>query len=146
MTNIVTVKFQPGQDKAYTYPLYKNDYGQILRFEDLDLPSAFQVYFCNVGDTTAEESIGENGDVLIPTKFITTGKTIIAYLFLHTGESDGETVKTVIIENKCQPGFETVEPTPEEQDVIDQLIIALNNGVTRAEDAADGGESDSRHC
>lgn len=62
MTNIVKVAFGATRE-ARTRPLYQYDYGQILRFEGVELPQAYEVHFAN------HDSLGEAkpqiGDALV---------------------------------------------------------------------------------
>ena len=46
MSNILKVKFGK-ETKIKTKPLYQYDYGQILKFLDLELPYSFEVHFSN---------------------------------------------------------------------------------------------------
>lgn len=136
MTNIVTAVF--GASKVVrTRALYQWDYGQILQFEGLDLPDAYTVHFSNQGiQGTAKTQVGNANGVTIPDEYLTTGQTVYAWVYLHAGESDGETVYSVIIPVVARPQPTEDEPTPVQQGVIDQAIAALNAGVEAAEEAA----------
>lgn len=121
-----------------THRLHQYDYGQILVLEGLELPTAYQVHFSNQPQSgTAKTQIGDENGVEIPDEYLLTGEPVFAWVFLHTGESDGETRYTVEIPVEKRPQPTEDEPTPVQQGVIDQAIAALNSGVERAENAAD---------
>lgn len=136
--NITTVTFAEGTTYVTAKTnLWQWDYGQILRIQGLDLPEAYAVHFSNDptrGNSSTE--IGGPDGVQIPDAYLQTGKPVYAFIFLHTGEDDGETEYkiTIYVNARPQPDGET--PTPEQQSVIDQLIAALTAGVAKAEDAA----------
>lgn len=128
----MTVTFNPcGASK--TTPLFQYDYGQTLDFDGFDLPSAFEVQFSNDPDGEAVTQIGADNSVLIPEAMLLTGKNVCAWLFLHQGENDGETVYYIEIPviERAEPTHE--EPTPVQQSEITQAIAALNAGVEAAE-------------
>lgn len=136
--NIVTAVFADGSNNTFANEnLYQYDYGQILKIEGAELPSTFTVEFCNVGDEETIQQIGSADGVTIPDNFLQTGKDIEAYIFLHTGEDDGETEYkiTILVYPKPEQGDE--EPTPAQQSVIDQLIVALNSGVEHVDAVAE---------
>lgn len=123
-----------------TAPLYQYDYGQILQIVGPQLPSAYEVHFSNQPHGTATTQIGGDDGVVIPDAYLQTGSPVYAWLFLHTGENDGETEYSITIPviARARPTNET--PTPVQQDAITEAIAALNSGVERAEAAADGIE------
>lgn len=110
--------------------MYQWDYGQILQFEGLDLPSAYTVHFSNVGvGGTAKTMVGNADGVDIPDEYLTTGQTVYAWVYLHAGEDDGETAYAVVIPVTKRPHPTEDEPTPVQQGVVDQAIAALNAAV-----------------
>lgn len=124
-----------------TRSLYQYDYGQVLTFPDLITPLSYQVQFCNSGDTQTIEAIGNADGVAIPDDVLRTGAYINVYVFLHDTETDGETRYSIIIPVNRRPEMSDIEPTPTEQREIDQLINALNEGVSRSETAAENAEA-----
>lgn len=113
-----------------TKPLYQYDYGQILKFTGADLPDAYEVHFSNKGTKgSAKVVIGTADGVKIPDEFLLSGDYIYVWVFLHTGDSDGETEYKVTIPVNKRPKAEETEPTPVQQDVITQTIAALNQAV-----------------
>ena len=128
--NILTATFKPGarvctpDKKGVQY-----DYGQVLRIAGLELTEAFEVHFANTGDTTTITQIAQNGIVEIPDQFFRSSKQINAYIFLHDGETDGETEYKITIGVLPRPAISDEEPTPEEQSAITQAIAALQSAV-----------------
>lgn len=121
--------------------LWQWDQGQILQIVGLDLPDAYQVEFSNQpGRGTAAPMIGGVDGVEIPDVYLATGKPVYAFVVLHAGEDDRETEYKITIPVNARPQPTDVQPTPEQQSVIDQLIAALNAGVEKAEDAAAAAE------
>lgn len=128
-----------------TAPLYQYDYGQLLRFSGVELPDYIQVHFSNEQKRgTATTSIATNGVVQIPNSYLTTGKPVYAWIFLHDAETDGETeyAITIPVIQRSKPTEE--EPTPDERSEINQLLAALNAGVSRSEAAADNSEASAK--
>lgn len=140
--NIVTATFSSGcRQVAADEKLWQWDQGQILQIVGLDLPDAYQVEFSNQPVRgSAAPMIGGTDGVEIPDVYLTTGKPVYAFLVLHAGEDDRETEYKITIPVNARPQPTDVQPTPEQQDVIDQLIAALNAGVEKAEDAAAAAE------
>lgn len=132
MMNQVTATFK-SCGYSTTAPIYQYDYGQKLVFDGFDLPAAFEVHFSNGLDEDTATQIGADNTVDIPDAYLLTGKNITAWLFLHTGTDDGETVYYIEIPvtERAKPG--DLEPTPVQQDTITQAIAALNAGVSAAE-------------
>ena len=135
--NYINVPLVAGRT-ARPMPVWQYDYGIELHFSGATLPEYFQVHFSHTDESgTATTAIGSADSVTIPSTYLQSGETIYAWIFLHTGETDGETVYKIEIsvKKRAQPTDE--EPTPEEQSEIDELIGALTDGVERAETAAD---------
>lgn len=127
---------------ATTAARYQWNYGQVLRINGIDLPHAFQVHFSNTPKVgTSTTSIGTDGEVVIPDAYLTTGKTVYAWIFLHDTATDGETMYAITIPVIPRPQPTDEEPTPVQQSEINQFISALNSGVERAETAADNAEA-----
>ncbi len=135
MDNILKVSF--GKKKSITSKeLYQYDYGQILKFIDLQLPNSYEVHFANRPFGNAIVQIGNVNGVLIPDSCLETGLTVYAWVYLHTGMSDGETVYqvTIPIIKRAQPSSEEV--TPSQQSTIEQALAALEANVTSSAESA----------
>ncbi len=144
MNNIAVAKFS---DSVYTVstPLWRYDYGQVLKIEGLPLPDPFEVHFSHAPIGTAKSQIGRNGQVTIPDEFLTKSGFAYAWIFLHTGEDDGETRYQIKIPVRERAKPTDTPLTPEEQSVVTQLIATLNDKVEEAQDAADQAEEAQLH-
>lgn len=137
--SIVTITYGEKQ----TAPLFQWDYGQTLTFEGFGdlLPSVgFEVHFANPSDATSVTQIGTAAGVAIPNALLQTGLSVIVWVYLHDTATDGETEYRFMIPVARRAMPENGDVTPEQADVIDQAIAALQSGVTRAETAADSAE------
>ena len=133
-TNIVTASFVDDRTDARTTPIWQYDYGQILQIIGVDLPTPFQVHFSNApADGEGVLMLGEDGAVSIPDALLLSGANVYAFVYLHTGANDGETVYRITIPVTDRPEPTSVEPTPVQQDVIDQAIAALQTAVTETQ-------------
>ena len=125
-----------------TAPIMKEDYGIILKIENLELPASYEVDFSNSrkgGDSVT--MIGDESGVLIPTQFIKDGKDVFAFLY-WVGADYGKTVYTFCIPNHVRPDRTDETPEPEQQSVIGQAISALNTAVAQtAQDVLDADAS-----
>lgn len=131
MTNIVNVVFN-GKTRTVTDGLFQYDYGQILNFTDLELPEEFEIDFTMADADPAETYLGENNQVQIPNKYLQKSGNLKAYIFLHAGDTDGETVYTIVTPVRARP--ERTDPTPSEtqRSRIDVLIEQMNEAVDEA--------------
>lgn len=135
--NIVRASFIYGKT-AHTRSLYQWDYGQVLQFEGLDLPAAYTVHFANQPMSgTAKTQIGGPDGVAILDEYLTTGLPVYAWVFLHAGADDGETVYSVTIPVIKRPKPTEEPPTPQQQGAIDTAIAALNEGVETVQGIAE---------
>jgi hypothetical protein len=124
-----------------TTPLYQYDYGQELVFEGFDLPSSFEVQFSNEFQGESTTQIATDNICTIPDAYLLSGDNVYAWIFLHTGEDDGETTYYIEIPVMQRAEPTDVQPDPVEQDVITQTIAALNSAVSDAESYANSAES-----
>ena len=139
MNKVIAVFANGGTMTTTQTALWQYDYGQILVIQGVQLPTAYEVHFCNSKDSTTITSIGDADGVVIPDQFLQNGEVIYAYVYLHTGGSDGETEYkiTIPVMDRAEPT--DIEPTPAQESTIGQLISALNDAVVTAEEAASRG-------
>lgn len=135
--NITNIAF--GEKRAVFSPyFYQYDYGQKLKFTDVDLPVTYEVYFStNQYFGTSVTVLGDSTGVKIPDMLLQKGETIYAWMFLHANGSDGRVMYQVTIPVKKRPETSNATPTPVEQDLITQAIAACQ---AAAESAADDAE------
>lgn len=129
MNNIVVASFGALR-AATTRKIWQYDYGMVLRFAGLNLPQAYTVHFANqqlAGNAVSQ--VGDENGVSIPDALLLTGKTVYAWVYLHTGLDDGETVYMVTIPVNARPEPTDEPPTPVQRDYIEEAIVALNAAV-----------------
>ena len=142
MDNVLTINLGVDNVIVSDDSLWQYDYGQIIEFEGVELPETFEVHFGNEQDIgKAKQALGSNNRVTVPDEYLTAGKYLYAWIFLHTGQDDGETEYRITIPVRKRPLPDPTEPTPVQQDIITTAIAALNDGVTRSETAAENAEA-----
>ena len=135
MDNVTKISFK-GKTRIESKPLYQYDYGQKLKFIDLDLPASYEVHFSNYERGTSITQIGYRSGVSIPDSLLATGLDIYVWIFLHTGQDDGETEYMVTIPVYERAEISDEQPTPAEQSTITQTIAVLNSAVNAASTSA----------
>lgn len=134
--NTVTLEVSLKRGKmAKTIPLYQYDYGQKVVFTNVELPNAYEVHFANAMHGDAITMLGDSSGVLIPDSLLTTGLPVYLWVYLHDEYEDGETEYTGVIPVIQRATPTDVQPTPEEQSLIAQLIAALSAGVDDVNEA-----------
>lgn len=133
---IVTAIFK---DSTHTKvsDVWQYDYGQILRIQGLDLPTAVEVDFAVAG---ASESIARIGttkdgvtDVVIPDSLIETGKNLVAYIYLRDSASGNTEYQIdMLVTKRAKP---EAYDRPEDKELFGQAIEAVNTAADRAEKA-----------
>ena len=139
--SITTARFI-GNSKRFLIlgDVWQYDYGQTLKIEGLDLPEAYEVHFSNTDESgSTKTQIGTADGVTIPDEYLTSGEPVYVFIYLHDGETDGETENKVKLPVRKRPKPSDVEPTPQEQSTITQTIAALNTAVDLAQSYAVGG-------
>lgn len=135
--NVIDVCYSESR-RSKTRHAFQYDYGQILAFSGFDLPDAFEVHFAT--DTGSITQIGTGDQVTIPDACFTAAKSVSAWIYLHEGESDGETRYEIEIPVRARAAITHEEPTPVQQDAIDQAIAALQTAVEKTEAAQEAAE------
>jgi hypothetical protein len=92
------------------------------------------------------KQVGNVNGVQIPDEMLTSGQNVYAWVFLHTGEDDGETMYAVTIPVQQRPKPTEEEPTPVQQGLIEQAIAALNAGVEAAEAAMQAAQASAEQA
>lgn len=133
---IVTAVFGDS-NTAKVSDVWQWDYGQVLRIQGLDLPTAVEVDFAVAG---ASESIARIGttkdgvtDVVIPDSLIETGKNLVAYIYLRDSASGNTEYQIdMLVTKRAKP---EAYDTPEDKELFGQAIEAVNTAADRAEKA-----------
>ena len=125
-----------------TRAVHQYDYGQVLDISEFpNLPASFEMHFATKGDLKSVTQIGMDGVVAIPDILLKTPTTVIAWLYLHDTDKDGETRYVIEIPVRPRAEITDAEPDPVEQSTIEQLINSLNEAVDRCEAAVNTVES-----
>lgn len=124
------------------------DYGQVLRIQGLKLPTAVEIHFGleeTGGTTTTRIGVTKDGvtDVVIPDSMLENGDTsldyaIYAFVYL-TDETSGKTVHRIKMQVKARSKPELLNK-PEEKELFQQAIEAVNRSAKEAEGWAHGRE------
>lgn len=140
MDNIIRAVFC-GSRYTTTKSAWLIDHGMVLQIKGVELPEVYEVDFSNSKTEKATRVLGNADGVVIPDKyFLNNAQQIYAWVYLITGDS-GFTTLQITIPLSQRPDVSSEPPTPQEKDLIEQAIAALNDGVERAETAADDAET-----
>lgn len=133
---IVTAIFK---DSTHTKvsDVWQYDYGQILRIQGLNLPTAVEVDFAVAGSSESIARIGTTKDgvtdVVIPDSLIETGKNLVAYIYLRDSLSGNTEYQIdMLVTKRAKP---EAYDTPEDKELFGQAIEAVNTAADRAEKA-----------
>ena len=124
MSNIVTALFND-TGRARTRPLYRYDYGQVLQISGATLPETYEVHFSNSVNEESVTVTGNSNGVAIPDVCLIDGRPVYAWLFLHTGENDGETVFHITIPVIDRASLSGEAPTPVKHDLFQEAMDAV---------------------
>lgn len=113
----------------YAGTLFQYDYGQRVVFEGVTLPGSYEVHFANSENGDSVTMLGDSTGVDIPDALLTTGSPVHLWIYLHTGENDGETVYHCVINVTKRTKPTNQEPTPVQQDIITQAIAVLQEAI-----------------
>lgn len=134
--NIIHMSLSEGR-VVYSEPLYQYDYGQKLVLEGVNLPASYEVHFSNFEHGESVTQIADSTGVTIPDMLLTSGQKIFVWVYLHSEETDGETVYKGIIPVNERAKPSDTPPTPVQQSALDEAIAALNAGVEAVEGFAE---------
>lgn len=133
---IVTAIFK---DSTHTKvsDVWQYDYGQILRIQGLNLPTAVEVDFAVAGSSESIARIGTTKDgvtdVVIPDSLIETGKNLVAYIYLRDSASGNTEYQIdMLVTKRAKP---EAYDRPEDKKLFGQAIEAVNTAADRAEKA-----------
>lgn len=131
MDNIVRVDLSGAVCRAD--PLFQYDYGQRLIISGVELPETYEVHYSNVPNGTACVQLGNADGVPIPDRLLLSGQPIYAWIFLHSGEDDGETRHQFVIPviARAEPVDEVPEPVQQSQ--LTELAAAMQGTIQRTE-------------
>ena len=132
MTETKIIKAVFGAVKSITtQSRYRYDYGQVIEVSGITLPEHFEARFSNAESGASIRVLGSNQRVAVPDELLRTGKSVWCYITVHDEVTDGRTMYTIRIPIKDATERTDAEPTPVQQDIISQTIVALNDAVKR---------------
>lgn len=129
--------------------LWQYDYGQVLRIQSLNLPTAVEIHF-SLTDRGGESitRIGTTKDnatnVVIPDSLLENNDTtsnykIYAFIYL-TDQESGQTEYKISIDVKARPRPEQFD-TPESEELFRQAILEVNRSAESAVESVKESES-----
>ena len=135
MNNVIVANLAKGR-KVITAPVFQWNHGMVLRFINAQLPDNFRVDFSNSTRGVAKSQMGtpENG-VVIPDEYFMPGGAIYAWIVESPTEHSAVARWEITIPLDPKSKWVDVQPTPQEENIIDEAIHALNEAVTDAQEA-----------
>lgn len=138
---IVTAVFK-GSKNTKVSDVWQWDYGQVLRIQGLDLPTAVEVHFAVSGASESITRIGTTKDgvtdVVIPDSLIETGKNLVAYIYLRDSASGNTEYQIdMLVTKRAKP---EAYDRPEDKELFGQAIEAVNTAADRAEKAGQAAQ------
>ena len=136
-------------DTARVRGLWQWDYGQVLRIQGLQLPTAVEIQFSldeTGGESKTRVGITKDGitDVTIPDFVLenegsTSDYNIYAFIYL-TDKTSGKTVKKIVMQVWARSKPEAFD-TPEEAELFREAIAEVNKSATNAQNAEKSAEA-----
>ena len=129
--------------------LWQYDYGQILRIQGLDLPTAVEIHFSlqeKGGETITRIGMSKDGatDVVIPDSLLENNNSDMDYkifVFVYlTDERTGHTEYKIAISVKSRPKPQPFDK-PEDAELFREAIKEVNASAEMAQTAAKEAES-----
>lgn len=140
---MIIVNFENNEEYKKAYGLWQYDYGQVLRIQGLDLPTAVEMHFSLTetgGEAVTRIGITKDGvtDVTIPDSLLEADGAsqdyqIYVFIYLATPDS-GETTRRITLGVKSRPRPEVFD-TPGEEKLFEGAVQAVNDAAKRAEEA-----------
>lgn len=146
---MITAVFTDNSDYARATGLWQWDYGQRLRIEGLTLPAAVEIHFAlteQSGDAITRVGTTKDGvtEVVIPDSLLenqAAGATYEIYAWIYLADkTSGKTIKRISMQVKRRPKPEGHD-TPEDAELFQDAIEAVNASAERAETAREGAEA-----
>ena len=106
--------------------VYQHDYGRVLVFDDIELPSVFEVHFEIPGDDEAIIVAGQDNRAAIPNVCLDAAGIVTAYVYAHEGQNDGET-EYIVRFNVMHRAKPVDDGTEEEQSFMSDAIALMQH-------------------
>lgn len=143
MGKITTAVFEPGSTTANVYGLWQYDYGQTLRIQGLNLPSAVEIHFSlqETGGTSVNRvGVTKDGvtDVIIPDSMLenddaTRNYDMFAFVYL-TDDTSGQTEYKIKLQVKSRPKPEVFDGG-ENLDIFHEAVQAVQKSADKASES-----------
>lgn len=140
---MIIVNFDRNELCKKAYGLWQYDYGQVLRIQGLNLPTAAEIHFAlqeTGGEAVTRIGVTKDGvtDVTIPDSLLEADGAsqdyqIYVFIYLATPDS-GETTRRITLGVKSRPRPEVFD-TPGEEELFEGAVQAVNDAAKRAEEA-----------
>lgn len=140
MGKITTAVFEPGSTTANVYGLWQYDYGQILRIQGLNLPSAVEIHFSlqeTGGTSVSRVGVTKDGvtDVIIPDSMLendgaTRNYDMFAFVYL-TDDTSGQTEYKIKLQVKSRPKPEVFDGG-ENPNIFHEAVQAVKKSADKA--------------
>lgn len=128
MDNIIKA-YLHGKTVCKTAPVYQYNSGMVLELVGADLPANYRADFSNSEHGTSKAVLGTGTTVSVPYEYFVPGATIHCWIVLSGDDYTVTKLHIMIpVDGRARPTDE--EPTPDEQNIIDQAITALNEAVS----------------
>lgn len=130
---MIIVNFSENNTYAEGYGLWQWDYGQIMRIQGLNLPTAVEIHFSiDKGETITRIGTTRDRvtDVVIPDSILEEAGKYKAYIYV-TDETSGSTEYVVSGSIKERPKPESFK-SQEDAELFREAIRAVNEAATRA--------------
>lgn len=120
-----------------TRPVFQYNEGeQLLVLSGVDLPSSYRVDFSNYIDRQTSISVLGNSDgAVIPSSLLATGLPVFAFYVDVDADDTVTTTYRVEIPVIKRPKPTDIEPTPEEQSLIDRMMALMAAAIEAVEQA-----------
>ncbi len=140
MGKITTAVFEPGSTTANAYGLWQYDYGQALRIQGLNLPSAVEIHFSlqeSGGTSVSRVGVTKDGvtDVIIPDSMLendgaTRNYDMFAFVYL-TDDTSGQTEYKIKLQVKSRPKPEA-PGGGENPNIFQEAVQAVQKSADKA--------------
>lgn len=140
MGKITTAVFEPGSTTANVYGLWQYSYGQTLRIQGLNLPSAVEIHFSlqeTGGTSVSRVGVTKDGvtDVIIPDSMLENDgadKTYDIFAFIYlTDDTSGQTEYKIKLQVKSRPKPE-VFGGGENPNIFHEAVQAVQKSADKA--------------
>ncbi len=145
---MIIANFCKGDTTKTIYGLWQWNYGQVLRIQGLDLPTAVEIHFSlqsKGGEAVTRIGTTKDGitDVTIPDSMLENNSSAadyVIYAFVYlTDETSGQTEYKICMQVKTRPKPEAFD-APEDTELFREAIQQVNDSADRAEAAEKAAE------